>query len=371
MNKDNFIKLFFELVQIYSPSGGELPVAECIIKKISGLPNVAFSLDNSGETFGGNCGNLIVSFSGQSRERTAIALLSHMDTVEPGKGIVPKLDESGRIYAESDTILGADDKSAVAIMLLLLEKVSNQPEKFGQIEFIFTVGEEKHLLGSRALDVSKLRAKQCLILDSNKPVGSMITSAPSAVGLKIKLKGRPAHAGVEPEKGISALTIAAKGILSAPLGRISPITTANLGKIAGGSAVNIVMEDVEIDGEARSLEKKDLDKTVREITSAFKNSAEQMGGTASCVVEEFFQGYSIPEDSTLVQALSRAISEQGLKPQYLPTGGGSDANILNSKGILSLNLGLAFQNPHSKDEYVMLADITRFYDILENFLQRI
>jgi tripeptide aminopeptidase len=369
MNKDDFIKLFFDLVQIYSPSGGELPIAEYIIKKISALPNITYSSDDAGKTFGGNCGNLLVSFSGKNKKRTPIALLSHMDTVEPSKGVIPKLDENGRIFAESDTILGADDKCAIAIKLMLLEKASSQPEKFGDIEFIFTVGEEKHLLGSTALDVSRFKAKECLILDSNKPVGSMITSAPTAVGLKIKVKGKPAHAGVEPEKGISALTIAAKGILAAPLGRISPVTTSNLGKIVGGEAVNIVMENVEIDGEARSLEKKELDKVVQEITSAFESSAEQMGGSVSCTVDDFFQGYKIAEETELVQKLSKAIREQGLQPQYLSTGGGSDANVLNAKGIISLNLGLAFQNPHSKDEYIMLDDASKSYDILENFLQ--
>jgi len=369
MDRDRLLKLFFELVQIYSPTGKEGGVADYITTYISGLSNVSIMIDDAGESFGGECGNLIVTFSGNNDARAPLALLSHMDTAQPCHGIIPKIDEDGRIYSQSDTVLGADDKAGVAMMLLLLSEVEKRPQDFGNIEFVFTVGEEKNLLGSKALDISRLRAKYGLVLDSNGPIGSMITSAPYAVNLKLKLKGRPAHAGIEPEKGISALTIAAKGVLKAPLGRLSPITTSNFGRIAGGHATNIVMEEVEIEGEARSLEKAELDRTVGEIEASFRDAADQMGGEAHIQVEESFPGYQISEDTPLVKLMSGVISDHRLAPSCRSSGGGSDASILNSRGIPCLNLGVAFHNPHSKDEYIMLEDISNLYDILRDVIQ--
>jgi len=371
MNREKFLRLFFDLVRLYSPTGKENGVAFYIINHLKNFPQVTYIQDNAGESFGGECGNLIVRFCGNNKARTPIALLAHMDVVEPGEDIKPEIDEKGRIFSASDTILGADDKSAIAVLLLLLEEAVNSPTDFGEIEFIFTVGEEKNLLGSKALDTTKLNAKYGLVLDSNAPVGTMITSAPYAVNIKIKIKGRSAHAGVEPEKGINALSIAVKGIINSPLGRVSPITTSNLGKIQGGLATNIVMEDLEIDGEARSLEVKELNETIDRIQTAFKLAGEEFGGSVDFIVQESFPGYKLDENIPFVRLLAEKIANRGCSPIFRPSGGGSDANILNSKGLPSLNLGLAFHNPHSKDEYIMLDDVALLFDILMDFAKSI
>ena len=199
-------------------------------------------IDDAGEKVGGNVGNLIAHFPGNVAGAEPLLLSAHMDTVVPGEGIVPILD-GDILRTDGRTVLGGDDKSGVAIICEVLRVIKENRIPCSAVDVVFTICEEAGLIGAKCLDVSRLRARTGLVLDSDS-VGFLFTKAPAANRMEFRVHGLEAHAGICPEKGINAIKVAADGIAQMRLGRIDHETTANIGVIEGGMAVNIVPNQV-------------------------------------------------------------------------------------------------------------------------------
>lgn len=251
INEERLLNEFLELVQIDSETKDEAQIAKVLKKKFRDIGVEVFEDDTTAVT-GHGAGNLICTLQGNKEGVDPIYFTSHMDTVVPGIGVKPSIQD-GYVVTDGTTILGADDKTGLAVMLEIVKVLKEQNIAHGTIQFIITVGEESGLVGAKALDSSLIQAKFGYALDSDGKVGNIIVAAPTQAKVRATMIGKTAHAGVAPEKGISAITMASKAISRMPLGRIDEETTANIGRFEGGKQTNIVCDHVDVLAEARSL----------------------------------------------------------------------------------------------------------------------
>jgi len=347
INRERFLADFLELVRIPSPSGREREVAQAVKAKILAMGLTVLE-DEAGKGFGGEQGNLIVKVPGNLEGVPPILLNAHLDTVLPCENVNP-IVEGDKVRSDGRTILGADNKAGVCVLLELLRVLNEDDIQHGPLEIVFTVAEETGLHGAKHLDYSLISAEIGFVLDSGPPVNKVIVQAPSQKNLKAIVRGKSAHAGVSPEKGINAIQLAARAIASMRLGRIDQETTANIGVIRGGLATNIVPEEVEILGEARSHDPKKLEEQIAHMVSLIEKEAQKGGGKAEIEVTDVYRSFRITEDDLPSKVLKAALAKMGLKPQWEATGGGSDANIFNEHGIKCVLICCGEESPHSPE----------------------
>lgn len=345
--------LLIELFKIDSPAGNEGPVRNYLKEYFAKL---GYKLAED------SCGNLYLSIGSGS----PIAFLAHMDTVSSTKGLELIVTDT-HIRSGGNTILGADDKAGIA---LLCELVRNLPKDHCPIEIIFTVSEEIGLLGAKGLDYNRIHSRIAFVLDAGGPVGTIVTKAPSLERINIVVKGKSAHAGAEPEKGVNAIAIAAKAISNIKQGRINSETTLNIGKIYGGEATNIVPEKVIVEGEARSFDIEALNKEIKEVEEKFYLAAKEFGGSIEFNHILSFSTFNLDKESPPVKLAVNAAKRLGIRYNITHSGGGSDANILNSHGIESVGLGIGVFDAHTSRENISLNDLYKSLDWLIEITRR-
>ncbi len=347
INRERFLADFLELVRIPSPSGREREIAQVVKAKVEAMGLTVLE-DDAGKGFGGEQGNLIVKVLGSMEGVPTILLNAHLDTVLPCENVNP-IVEGDKVRSDGRTILGADNKAGVCVLLELLRVLKEDDAQYGPLEVVFTVAEETGLHGAKHLDYSLISANFGFVLDSGPPVNKVIVQAPSQKNLKAIVKGKAAHAGVSPEKGINAIQLAARAIASMRLGRIDHETTANIGIIKGGLATNIVPEEVEILGEARSHNPRKLEEQIAHMVLLFEKEAQRGGGKAEVEVNDVYRSFRITEDDLPAKVLKAALARMGMQPQWETTGGGSDANIFNEHGIKCVLICCGEESPHSPE----------------------
>lgn len=355
MNKQRLLKTFMDLLKIESPSGQEGNIS----KYVGGiLRECGFSVksDTAGRGFGGKCGNMVGRVAGKGMSAPTLIFVSHMDTVVPNRELQIVFDGK-TIKTDGKSILGADDKAGVAIMCELAREVSRNRFPHCPVELLFSVAEEPGLLGLKNLDFSMLSGKFALVLDSHTQVGSIVTGAPSAVRITATVHGKTAHAGVEPEKGINSIAIASAAIASMRIGRIDEETTANIGIINGGKATNIVPEETVVKGEARSFSEKKLEEQVAHMKEQFMEHARSRGGEVEIEASREFTTFAIGRNEPIVRLAAAAARQIGRRTSVLRSCGGSDANVLNGRGIRSVILGMGFRNPHTERESMSVSNL--------------
>jgi len=289
-------------------------------------------------------------------EGAPLMLAAHMDTVMPGRGIQPVVRD-GVVYSDGTSILGSDDKSGIAVILELLETVIEHNVPHPPLEVVITVQEEVGLLGAQHLDKSGLRSQKGISFDAGADPGTIVVAAPSGNMITVVVHGKAAHAGVEPEKGVNALLVAADALMHMPLGRIDEETTANFGQIEGGRARNIVPDRVELKGEARSHDAEKLDAQTVRMVAALEKAAQRYGATVDTEVATAYIGYKLTEEDPVVSSLAGACRACGVEPTLVPSGGGSDANIYNAHGIRVVNLSTGMAEVHGTAEHIAVADM--------------
>jgi tripeptide aminopeptidase len=355
INQERLLNEFLELVQIDSETKFETEVAKVLKQKFTDLGLEVFEDDTTAKT-GHGAGNLICTLKGTKDGVDPIYFTSHMDTVVPAKGVKPSVKD-GYVVTDGTTILGADDKAGLSVMLETIRVLKEENIPHGDIQFIITVGEESGLVGAKALDSSLLKAKFGYALDSDEKVGNVVVAAPTQAKVKATIYGKTAHAGVAPEKGVSAITIAAKAVAKMPLGRIDSETTANIGRFEGGSATNIVCDRVDILAEARSLVPEKMEAQVQKMKEAFESVAEQMGGRADVDVQVMYPGFKFGEEDQVVQIAKKAAAKIGRPCELQKSGGGSDANVFNGFNIPTVNLAVGYEEIHTTNERIPVEEL--------------
>lgn len=358
INTQRLAQRFKDFVEIDSLSRQEKDVA-LVLEKILTTMGAIVCYDNAKEQVGGNCSNLVAKFKGIV-DAEPIFLSGHMDTVGPGNNI-KVLFEEGVFRSDGTTILGSDDKSALAIILEVMDVILENKLDYPPIEIIFTICEEIGLLGAKHFDFGLMDSKFGYVLDSTDTQG-IVTRAPGANNITIKVYGKAAHAGSHPENGINAISLASHAISTLKLGRIDEETTCNIGTIKGGIATNIVPEFVEIHGEVRSHDVEKLKTITDNIVNAFYTSAEafQKGSDLpriEAVVENDFTQTNIPEDHIAIKLARKAAKNLGIDLESKTIGGGADANVFFGKGIVAGVLGTGMTDVHTVNESIAMKDM--------------
>ncbi len=344
---------FCELVRIDSLSGQELKLAMLLIERLRDI-GLAAHFDEAGKSIDGQIGNLWATIPASAEALPSIMLNAHMDTVKPGSGIQP-LREGDLISSLGDTVLGADDKAGLAIILAVARKLIEERPPHGDIHIVFTIAEETGLAGAKNIDYDSFHADYALVLDGGQDYG-IYTAAPSAVRMIYTVNGKAAHSGVCPEKGISAIQAAAIAIADMDLGRIDERTTANVGLISGGQARNIVPPSCTVEAEARSHDMDKLNAQVAHMRSCMEAACQEVGAELEVEETESYHAFDLPDDHPLVVVVLEVARDLGHDAETLRGGGGSDANIFNERDIPALIMPTGAADAHTLDETL---DITR------------
>ncbi|MEO3944436.1 M20/M25/M40 family metallo-hydrolase [Gorillibacterium sp. CAU 1737] len=362
VQKDRLIEEFMELVRVDSETKHEEEIA-VVLKEKFGALGLTVEEDDTKEKTGHGAGNLICTLPAKGKGANAPKLMftCHMDTVTPGKGIQPQLGEDGYIRSDGTTILGSDDKAGIAALLEGIRVLQEQGTEHPQLQCVITVGEESGLNGSRAMDPKWLDADYGYALDSNGAIGGIAVAAPSQQKVFITFTGKSAHAGVNPEDGISAINIASRAVSKMRLGRIDKETTANIGSFYGGvtGATNIVVDKVVLEAEARSLDTDKLGKQVESMRLASEEAAAELGGTCEFRSHLLYPSFKFTDEAPVVQLAKKALARIGAEPKTFHSGGGSDANVFNGHGVPTVNLSVGYENIHTKTERILASDIVR------------
>ncbi|WP_028117404.1 M20/M25/M40 family metallo-hydrolase [Ferrimonas senticii] len=363
INQDRLVNHFIELVKIDSESGNEKQIAETLAEQLGQLGFTITKQAVPAERSNGF--NLYAKLNGTLPG--SVVMSCHMDTVTPGNGIEPVIND-GIISSAGDTILGGDDKSGIAAIIEAVRAIQDSGKAHKTLELAFTIDEERGLYGAKLFDTSLIESNHAIVLDSGGPIGTIITTAPGQQNINVTIKGKPAHAGVAPEQGINALTVAADAITNMKLSRIDAETTANIGVVAGGLATNIVMPELKLQAEARSLDEGKLAAQVEHMVATFQAAADKHGAGIDIDVNRSYNPYRIAAEHPLVVAVSAAFTACGIAPILGSTGGGSDANIFNEKGLTTVNLSTGMAKVHTTDEYIAIADMVAIATMIEQYL---
>ncbi|MCE4047126.1 MULTISPECIES: tripeptidase T [Bacillaceae] len=369
INNERLLNQFLELVQVDSETKYEKEICALLKSKFEALGLDVFEDDTTAVT-GHGAGNLICTLPGNAEGADPIYFTSHMDTVVPGVGIKPSIKD-GYVVTDGTTILGADDKAGLAVMLEVITVLKEQSIPHGTIQFVITVGEESGLVGAKALDPSLLKAKYGYALDSDGKVGNIVVAAPTQAKIKATILGKTAHAGVAPEKGISAITIASRAISNMPLGRIDSETTANIGRFEGGQQTNIVCDHVDILAEARSLIAEKMEAQVEKMKSAFETAAKDMGGQAIVDVEVMYPGFKFGEGDHVVEVARKAAAKIGRSCELQQSGGGSDANVICGFGIPTVNLAVGYEEIHTTNERMPIEELNKLAEMVVAIIEEV
>ncbi|OHD65628.1 MAG: hypothetical protein A2176_13365 [Spirochaetes bacterium RBG_13_51_14] len=351
INTKRLIKTFTDMAKISSPSWGENAMRGYIVNAVKKLGVTARQF-RSGESY-----NLLLTVRGDTK-RKPVLFSAHMDTVTPCDNVKPVVSQT-KITSDGTTILGSDDKAAIAMFLegLRYNKEIRMPH--GPIEILISCAEEVGLRGIKEFDTSVLKARHAFVFDSDGPVGKIVLQAPYHSTMSIAVTGRAAHAGMEPEKGINAINVLSEIITLLPASRIDHETTVNVGTISGGRATNIVAEKAVCVLEARSIDYRKLRKQEVLIRSIAKETSARF--KARCAISRTleYSGFTIHPDAVISQIAATAMARIGIRHQFEVSGGGSDTNILNAAGISAVNLSAGMQRVHTTKEYVMIRDLIK------------
>lgn len=356
VNVNRMVEEFLALVQVDSESGHEREIADLLLAKLGQL-GVQAREDSAGAKIGTGVGNLIARLPGNRPGAPCLLLNAHLDTVKPGRGIRP-LIKNNIIYSAGNTILGADDKAGIVAILEALRVLLENPDlPRGDLQIVFTVYEEGGLLGSINIDPDLLRADMGLVLDCTGTPGTIVVRGPSQDRIKATVHGRAAHAGIAPEEGINAIQVAARAVAAMKLGRLDSETTANIGVILGGKAINIVPDSVTLEGETRSLSESKRRAATEAISQNLRAAAAAGKTTVDIEAVTIYPEMNVSPDSPVVKIASAAAERLGLEPITVHTGGGSDAHIFNNLGIPTINLATGMRDVHTTAEHITIDDL--------------
>lgn len=363
MDRQRLIRTFETLVRIPSPTFKEAQIIRRIRNKLRYF-DVEINIDKAGAAFGSSAGNLIATLPATDSKLRSVAFAAHVDTVDPCADCSPII-ESDCIRSNGSTILGADDKAGVSIMIELLESLVESKCSHGLVQFIFTISEEKGLLGSKNLDFELLQCEDIVVLDGDGKAGCIINRAPFQNSLHINVLGKSAHAGVNPDRGINAIHAAAKALAELEFGRLDEETTANVGVMSGGIAGNIVPDKASVDLEVRSHDSGKLEHYSSMIEKSFNDQAGFFGAEVTIEKLRAYEGYSIDPSSILIKRIEKASESCGIITSLLTSGGGSDANIFNAHGFSAVNLSVGYEDVHTVSESLLLSEFFKTAEIVK------
>lgn len=349
INTKRLIKTFTDMAKIPSPSWKEDAMRAYIRKSAKELGASVRELPC------GESKNLLLILKGDAK-RKPVLFSAHMDTVTPCENVRP-LVTGTKITSDGTTILGSDDKAAIAMFIEALRYIRETGMPHGPVEILISCAEEVGLHGIKAFNMSLLKSKHAFVFDSDGQIGKIVLQAPYHSTMTITITGKAAHAGMEPERGINAINVLSEIITRLPTGRLDHETTANIGTITGGRATNIVAEKAACVLEVRSLVLKKLKAQEAAIRAVVRETAARSGARSAIARTMEYAGFTIRPDDGIARIARSAMERVGIQHQFMVSGGGSDTNIFNKAGIRAINLSAGMMKVHTTNEYVMIRDL--------------
>jgi tripeptide aminopeptidase len=360
---DRLHERFVRLCEIRSPTGEEREIADTLAAELRAMGLEVSEDDAAGPAQAGS-GNLLARSPGTGEGWATFC--AHIDTV-PHRGQIEVVDDGGVFRSAGETILGSDNKAAVAVFMELVDRHVENPAPVG-IELLLTVAEEQGLRGAKAFDASSLRSEVGFVLDHAGRVGEVVVATPTQQKIRADFAGVEAHAGIKPEEGSNAIAAAAAAISRMELGRLDPETTANVGLIEGGTSGNVVPGHCGVVAETRSLDPDRAAAVAGSMTEACAWGASEHGCDVDVRVEELFRGYRLPKDSRALGLAEEGLRRAGLEPEQVSIGGGSDANALRVDGFDCVLLSNGTDSVHTSDESVPAASLEKMLEVCEGIL---
>jgi tripeptide aminopeptidase len=357
---------FVRLCEVESPTGREREIVDAVLAELRAVGLDAHEDGTAAET-GAGAGNAIARIDAPPGART-IMLCAHVDTV-PLDAPVEVVEVDGVLANRHEAILGADNKAAVAVLLGVARRYASEPPPVG-LELVFTTSEEPGLRGAKALDRGALRSEYGFVFDHASPIGELVVAAPTYYRIEARFRGKAAHAGLHPEDGRNAIVAAASALASLRLGRIDDGTTANAGRIEGGTATNVVAERCRVELEARSLDHERAGEMVNEIVDGLTAGASDNECDLELDVQEQLRAYRLPRSAPPVLAACEALAGLGIEPQCIATGGGSDAHAFQARGLPCLNVANGTERNHQPDERVTVSALETMLDVTLGIVAR-
>jgi tripeptide aminopeptidase len=357
--RERLVADFIRFCEIESPSGRERRMADALAAELREL-GLEVEEDDTGAETGSDSGNLLARVPGPDGAR-AILLCAHIDTV-PLDDRIEVTRENGVLRNRHEAILGADNKAAVATVLGAVRRLVRDGSPL-ELELLFTTSEERALRGAKAFDLGRLRSEFGFVFDHASPIGEVVVASPTYYRLEARFRGRAAHAGIRPEAGRNAIVAASRAIAAMRIGRLDGETTANVGSIEGGTSANVVAERCVVEFEARSLDDARAGEVVSEMVDATTEAASDADCDVETSVERMFRGYRLPRAAPPVEAAAAALRRTGIEPNYISTGGGSDANAFNAAGLSVVNLANGTERNHEPDESVTVDALETMLDV--------
>jgi tripeptide aminopeptidase len=358
--RERLLADFVRYCEIESPSGREREMADALIADLRAL-GLEVDEDDTAAATGAGSGNLLARIPGPEGAPTVL-LCAHMDTV-PLDGPVEVVSDNGLLTNRHDAILGADNKAAIATIMGAVRRIVRDGEAPATVEILFTTGEEQALEGAKALDRSRLTADFGYVFDHASPIGEIVMASPTYYSVEARFKGQAAHAGIRPEAGHNAIAAASRAVAAMRIGRLDPETTANVGRIEGGTAANVVAERCFVELETRSLDDARAGEVVSEMVDALAEAASNSECDVETSVERLFQSYRLPRSALAVEVAAAALRDCEVEPVYITTGGGSDANVLIPAGLPVVNLANGTERNHQPDESVTVEALETMLDV--------
>jgi len=364
-DREKLINDFCRLVEIDSESLNEREMADALKAELKSL-GFEVTEDNAGRTAGGTAGNLFAVLKGDP-DVEPLLLSGHMDTVKPGIGKKAVIDAEGRITGNGRAVLGADDLSGVVEILEGVRLAKASGRRMGDIEILFTIGEEIYGVGASAFDYSRLRSKTAYVLDLTGAPGEAARKAPSIISFEAVITGKPAHSGFEPEKGINSGIAAVKACSRVTQGHVGDMTV-NIGMISGGKATNIVMEECVVKGEVRGFDHEAALDEVLRIGGIFLEEGDRVGASVRFSHKVCIKAFDIPEESPVCRRFVKACGELGLPGRLIPTHGGSDNAVFVDEGISGIVLSCGMYDVHSVGEYSFVDDLVTGSELVRELI---
>ena len=365
--RERLLADFIRLCEIESPSGRERGVADALIAELRGL-GIEVEEDDSAAQTGSDSGNLHALIPGPERAPTVL-LCAHMDTV-PLDGPVEVVSDNGLLTNRHEAILGADNKAAVVTILGAVRRLLRDGTPPAGIELLFTTGEEQALKGAKSVEPSKLNADFGYVFDHASPIGEIVIASPTYYSVEARFRGQAAHAGIRPEAGHNAVAAAARAIAAMRIGRLDDETTANVGRIEGGTAANVVAERCYVELETRSIDAERAGAVVTEMVDALAEAASDSECDVETAVERLFRGYRLPRTAPPVEVAAAALREHAIEPVYITTGGGSDANAFIAGGLTVVNLANGTERNHQPDESVTFESLETMLEVTVSLIRQ-
>jgi tripeptide aminopeptidase len=365
--RERLLAEFIRFCEIESPSGRERGVADALTEELRSL-GIEVEEDDTASQTGSDAGNVLARVPGPEGAPTVL-LCAHMDTV-PLDGPVEVVSDNGLLTNRHDAILGADNKAAVVTILGAVRRLVRDGAPPAGIELLFTTGEEQALKGAKTFDMSKLTADFGYVFDHATPIGEIVIGSPTYYSVQARFRGQSAHAGLRPEAGHNAIAAAARAVAAMRFGRLDPETTANVGRIEGGTSANVVAERCFVEFETRSLDAERAGQVVTEMVDAIAEAASDAECDVETSVERLFQGYRLPRTAAPVEVAAAALRDNEIEPSYVATGNGSDANVLIPAGLSVVNLANGTERNHQPDESVTLEALETMLEVTVSLIRQ-